>query len=290
MNIRNFCNSLLGHPLGALYGTILAVVALVAAVPMFAAGTYDAALVDLVMAGILIVMTLKGFTAINRRWANAAEKWAAWGMLAAVNILALLPGREFPGSLSTAFAFSLLICAFVLFFSGTRMAGLCIMPALWCCVFMPYHEELLLLFSFPLRLSATFLSAAILKLCGSGVVASGTSLTMPGLNIAITDACSGINQLDAFILIAFIAVQILHRKNGWKILHFAFIIPAIIAGNSLRIVITVLLYRLLGERVLQNGWHVSLGYGQILMALLIFLAVGRLFRLEESDVNKEEKS
>jgi exosortase/archaeosortase family protein len=105
--------------------------------------------------------------------------------------------------------------------------------------FMPYHKEFMLLLSFPLRLSATVLSAGILKICGIGVVYSGTSLSLPGVEIAITDACSGINQLDAFLLIAFIAIQLLHKKILWKILHFAFIIPAIIIGNSLRIVLTV---------------------------------------------------
>ena len=140
--------------------------------------------------------------------------------------------------------------------------------------------------SYPLRLSATMFSAGLLKLCGIEVIFSGTSLSLPGLNIAITDACSGINQLDAFILIAFIAVQIMHQKNGWKFLHFAFIIPAIITGNSLRIMITVLLYRVLGEKVLQNNWHVALGYVQIILALLIFLAVGKIFRMAEN--TKEE--
>ena len=78
----------------------------------------------------------------------------------------------------------------------------------------------------------------------------------------------------------------MHQKNGWKFLHFAFIIPAIITGNSLRIMITVLLYRVMGEKVLQNNWHVALGYVQIILALLIFLAVGKIFRMAEN--TKEE--
>ena len=68
-----------------------------------------------------------------------------------------------------------------------------------------------------------------------------------------------------------------HKKTYWKILHFAFIIPSIIVGNSLRIVLTILLYKLWGETVLQNTWHMALGYVQIIFALAIFLAVGWLF-------------
>ena len=275
------------HPLGVLYGTLLGILAFSAAVPLFTSGAWDAALVDLAMAGILIFLMLKRLIQTSRRNGLFPERCAAWTMLLFVNILALLPTGSFPGSLSTAFAFALLICAFVLYFSGTCTAVNSIMPALWCCVFMPYHEEFMLLLSYPLRLSASALSAWILKLCNCPVVCSGTSLHLSGLDIAITDACSGINQLDAFLLIAFISVQILHRKTGWKMLHFAFIIPAIIFGNSLRIVLTVLLYFLWGGVVLQNTCHTVLGYVQIVLALLFFLVIGKVFTFSDPE-HKEE--
>ena len=277
------------HPLGVLYAVLLGLVAFSAAVPMFTAGVWDAALVDLLMAGLLIYFMLKSFIAASHRESSPAEKCVAWMMLVIANILALLPTNTFPGSLSTAFAFSLLICAFVLYFSGKFTALTSVIPALWCCVFMPYHEEFMLLLSFPLRLSATLLSAGILKLCGIGVVYSGTSLELPGLDISITDACSGINQLDAFILIAFVIVHIVHKKKIWKMLHFAFIIPSIIIGNALRIALTVLLYKLWGETVLLNSWHTALGYFQIVLALIIFLAAGKIFSVSNIQTAESEK-
>ena len=269
------------HPLGALYGMLLGGVAFFAAVPLFTSGMWDAALVDLIMAFILIVLMQKHFVSMACQPSYFLEKCIAWIMLLAANILALLPTHDFPGSLSTAFAFSLLICALVLYFSGRIMALNSVLPALWCCVFMPYHEEFLLLLSFPLRLSATALSAGILKLCGMSVAYSGTSLHLPTVNIAITDACSGINQFDAFILIAFIAVQLLHKKTLWKFLHFAFIIPAIIVGNSLRIILTVILFHIWGGCILQGTWHMVLGYVQIVFAILIFLVFGKIFSVPD---------
>ena len=285
--MKKFLNQIVKHPLGALYGTLLGLVAFSAAIPMFTSGMWDAALVDLAMAGTLIALMLKNFISSSRKESTFPERCTAWAMLIIANILALLPAHDFPGSLSTALAATLLICAFVLYFSGKITAFSSIIPALWCCVFMPYHEEFMLMLSFPLRLSATLLSAGILKLFRIGVVYSGTSLELPGLDIAITDACSGINQLDAFILIAFIAVEMLHKKRLWKVLHFSFIIPSIMLGNSLRIVLTVLLYKWHGEVVLQNNWHTVLGYTQIIFALLIYLAAGKIFAF--SDNMTEEK-
>ena len=49
-------NRLVRHPLGALYGTLLGLVAFSASLPMFASGMWDAALVDLAMAAILIFL------------------------------------------------------------------------------------------------------------------------------------------------------------------------------------------------------------------------------------------
>ena len=288
MNMKNFLERAAKYPLGALYCTLPGIIAFFAAVPMFASGAWDAALVDLLMAGILITSMLKKILSTSHVKSTAMEKTSAWICVISANILVLLPFHTFQGSLSTAFAFSLLIFAFVLYFSGSKVASICIAPTLWCCVFMPYHEEFMLFLSFPLRLSATMLSAGILKLCGIGVIYSGTSISLPDLDIAITDACSGINQLDAFILIAFIAVQLLHKRTGWKILHFAFIIPAIITGNSLRIVVTVLLSKLLGETVLNDSWHIALGYVQIILALLIFFAVGRILRIEPEKKAEDE--
>ena len=288
-NIKVYLKKTVKHPLGALYGTLLGIVAFSAALPMVKNGMWEQALVGLLMAGFLIALMLKSFVSTFRKESSSAEKAAAWFLVIFANISALVPAQDFPGSIGTAFAFSLLICAAVLYFSGGLMAGICIAPALWCCVFLPFHGEFMLLLSFPLRLSATMLSAGILSVCGTEVVYSGTSLALPGLNIAITDACSGINQLDAFILLAFIVVEIMHKKIVWKLLHFAFIMPSIIIGNSLRIVFTVLLYKVLGESVLQNTWHVGLGYVQIALAMLIFIAVGKIFAVPDGKAAEEKQ-
>ena len=288
MNMKRYLNKIAGHPLGVLYGTLLGIVAFAAAVPMFTAGMYDAALVDLAMAAILIVLMLKNTFKVSGRTSLWQEKCAAWAILILADVVALLPTHNFAGGISSALAFSLLVCASVLYFGGTFMATVSIVPTLWCCVFMPYHEEIMLLLSFPLRLSAAAFSSVLLNLAGIGVVHSGTSLTLPGVNIAITDACSGINQLDAFILIAFAAIELLHRKTVWKILHFTFMIPAVIAGNSLRIVLTVLLYRFYGDAVFENSWHTVLGYTQIVFALLIFFGVGKIFTAADKRTEGEE--
>ena len=288
MSIKTTLIKIAKNPLGVLGGTLLGGVALFTSVPMFKSGMYAAALVDLIMAAILIKLFVKSTFTDSPKVITLWEKSLAWLILISGNIIAVLPTYNLASNINTIIAFTFLICALFLYFKGIQSAAFSIAPSVWCCIFMPYHEEVMLLLSFPLRLSATVLSAITLNLVGVKVIHSGTSLTLPEIQIAITDSCSGIEQLDAFILIAFIAVQLLHKKAIWKILHFAFIVPCIIVGNSMRIVLTVLLYQCLGETVLENTWHTALGYTQIVFALLIFLGIGKIFNNADKKTMEEQ--
>ena len=266
------------HPLSVLYSALLLFFALFTSGTALSGRTWDAALVDLVMAVLLICSMLRKITCNSERKVTLPEHAGAWGLVIFANLLMLISEGGFLGDLLRSCTFVILFSGTVLYFSGKNVLSACLLPTFWCCIFIPYHEEFMLMASYPLRLSATMLSALMLKGCGLNVVCSGSSLHLVNLDIAITDACSGINQLDAFILIAYIAVRIMHRKFYCQLLHFAFIIPAIIIGNAFRIVLTVLLFQKLGETVLNNCWHVALGYVQIVMALLFFIAVGKLLK------------
>ena len=81
----------------------------------------------------------------------------------------------------------------------------------------------------------------------------------------------------------------IHKKSYLQVIHFVFVIPSIIIANALRIVLTVILFKVFGEVVLEKFWHISLGYVQIIAALLIFVAVGKLFCSKPEKIEEEEK-
>ena len=265
-------------PLSVLfYSALLLIIAVISSLSTLFSGTWDAAMVDLLMAFLLLTGFLKNISTLEKRDALRREKLCAWGILIAANLLIFLPVNNFSGNIMQAFSFVLLLSGGLLYWSNWRTCLYALPSTLWTCVFIPFHEELMLMASYPLRLSATMLSAILLKLCGADVVYSGSSLHLLKLDIAITDACSGINQLDAFLLIGFIIVKIMQKKELLQLLCFAFVIPAIIIGNALRIVLTVFLYQLWGNVILGKFWHITLGYVQIILALVIFIAIGKLF-------------
>ena len=112
-----------------------------------------------------------------------------------------------------------------------------------------------------------------------------TTIRIGGQEIAITDACSGVQQLEAMVLVAYLLVHAWRRTAAWKIVHYLFLLPAIIFSNAVRIILIVLLYDVVGEAVLVGKWHIGLGYFQLVLALALIYWTG--FFLPEKKQEKQ---
>ena len=142
-------------------------------------------------------------------------------------------------------------------------------------------ESLTLALSYPLRLMATFGAAGILRFLGVEVTADRTLMTLGanGKGIAVTDACSGIEQLFALILIGGVFAWMMQRRLGLRLMHWACILPSVVIANTLRLVVTVLLYGRFGDMILGDTWHHALGYAQSVLALAILWLFGKMLEL-----------
>ena len=154
-------------------------------------------------------------------------------------------------------------------------------PLLGCFLAVPFRESIVLYLSYPFRMVSTVISVGFLQLFGMSIENDGTTIRIEGLDIAITDACSGIQQFEAMILVAFWLVMVWKRPFVWRCVHYAFLIPSIILANAVRIILTIVLYKAGLESVLNNTWHEGLGYAQVVLAVAFFFLVGCL--LPESD-------
>ena len=139
-------------------------------------------------------------------------------------------------------------------------------------------ETAVLALSYPLRLMATWLAVGCLKLFGVVVEADRTLITVGERGIAVTDACSGIEQLGALVLVGAGFAWMMQRTAGYRLLHLATILPSVVLANAFRLVVTVVLFRLLGETVLGDAWHHALGYAQTVLALVFVWAFGAVIR------------
>ncbi len=200
-------------------------------------------------------------------------KAAAWLLLASGIGLMLLPGiMQKPAGINLVLL--LFFLAGICWFYGWQSAGWMFMPIFIFIFVIPLREQLLLFFSYPLRLSSTAISVWLLQLFGVEVSSYLTTIQVGGQDIAITDACSGIQQLEAMLLVAYLLVQSGHRRFAWKMVHYLFLLPAIIFSNAMRIILIVLLYNAVGESVLVGAWHIGLGYFQLVLALTLIYGTG----------------
>ena len=104
---------------------------------------------------------------------------------------------------------------------------------------------------------------------------------MPGAaQIVITDACSGIEQLEAMLLIGYLIIHMQPKPFIWSLCHYLFLLPIIIVSNSIRIIVTILLFKAIGPVVLENTWHATLGYCLVLACSLLMWYAGLLFPAE----------
>lgn len=208
---------------------------------------------------------------VVRRWGDMLWAWGC--LLGGIAILFVPELMMYPAGPQAALL--LFFAGAVLWFGSRRALFWMVVPLALLILVIPFREQILLFISYPLRLSSTAISVAVLQWFGVPVGSFLTTIQLEGAaDIAITDACSGIQQFEAMLLISYILVQLRPRHFLWKCAHYLFLLPAIIIANSIRIILIIVLYRLLGEAVLVGSWHIALGYVQLFLALALIFAAG----------------
>lgn len=211
---------------------------------------------------------------------------AAYSVLALFFLLALGP-LNIDNEWLQCCCLWLLLIAFLRFSSGHRVTVLVMIPLFVFCVFIPMHSEIMLAVSLPLRIIATGISGFFLKMVGFNVSSTLTVLRLENVDLAVTDACSGIQQFEALLLLGYILVKRQQKHLGWRIMHYSFCIPSVIFANSIRLVLIVMLYHWpVGEAVLYSAWHEGLGYFQVLVAVLLMWIVGLLLAYASTPVRR----
>ena len=138
-------------------------------------------------------------------------------------------------------------------------------------------EYLFLTISYPLRLMATWLAVGVLKAVGVPVSVKHTliSLGSGATQIAVTDACSGLEQLGGLVAVGLLFAWLMQTGWGWRILHWATILPCVVLANAVRLIVTVLLVRAYGDVILGDAWHISLGWAQTVLAVVLLWLFGK---------------
>ncbi len=183
----------------------------------------------------------------------------------------------------------LIAFAFGVFFDRLKVPQKLIIPFLIWIVAIPNCEYLHLLVSHPMRVMGAIVSAGVLNILGISASAAGTMINIDGAQVAITTACSGIEQLEAMLLIGWICAAYMHKKVFLQVTHFLMIIPIILAANILRLIVTLLGAHKYGDVFLSDKVHTTFGFATVILVLLIFVGVGELLSEKPEPKTLESK-
>jgi exosortase len=247
------------------------------------------------LAVIISWRTISGLRIINRT--DTPARISAWILLALVPLCLQIPsisGLHFNTMLSV-----FLVAMAVIAYSNGRYAVFRFVPVLVLTLLViPVQEQLFLALSYPLRLISTILTVGTLRLFGVDISHQLTTIRLASCDIAITDACSGIAQMAVLVLLGYIIVIMKHHRTYcYAILHYAALVPIVIFANSVRLVLTILLFYIIGKDAFSNVYHASFGFLFVIFATALFYWTGALFpekvfeaSLSESAVKPDEEN
>ena len=152
---------------------------------------------------------------------------------------------------------------------GSKAVPPVLAPLLVLVIAVPQLPLLLEAASLPLRMISTQLSGLLLTFTGIPTETFGTELWLGKERIAVTSACSGISSLESLLWLGWIIVIRQQPPGLPRLSTYSFLIPLVIAGNTLRISLLVLATRIFGPEILSSPLHMQTGW---LTAALTFLA------------------
>ena len=157
----------------------------------------------LILLACLLYLAIKASPSPAKTDGFPWHKATAWLLAAAALGLLFLPWLN-PDAPEIKFgAWFFLSLGAVSLFCGLKAMLYGFVPLLICFLAVPFREQIVLYLSYPFRMVSTVLSVGFLQMFGMKVENDMTTIRIEGLDIAITDACSGIQQFEVMILVAF---------------------------------------------------------------------------------------
>jgi exosortase len=168
------------------------------------------------------------------------------------------------------------IASLVAYRWGTRGLRRLAFPIGFLLFMVPLPEPIVLPIVTSLQTVASAGAVAVLHGIGVNVLRDGNVMRLAsGESLFVAEACSGITSLLSLIPVGVLLARFT-QKDGWRRLALvAFVVPAALLGNVIRLVVTVLAAGSYGaERATEGPLHESAGLITSAFAVLLVLAFG----------------
>lgn len=129
-----------------------------------------------------------------------------------------------------------------------------------------------------LKLLVTEISVEILHRMGETVFADGNRIEVPGHQLFVADACSGLTSIITLLPVACVVAYFL--SHGWwrRIVVVIAVVPLAMAANVARVVVTVKLVSMVGPQVAQGLLHETFGLATYALGTVLLVGVAKALR------------
>ena len=141
---------------------------------------------------------------------------------------------------------------------------------------IPLPELVTQALALPLQFRASRMGAALLEMRNVPVLLTGNVIRLPGHELFVTEACSGLRSLTALLSVGVLASAMLLRTIVGRTLLVLITIPIAIAVNGIRVFVTGFLVYYVSPSLGQGFMHQTEGWLLFLVSLVALAAVGWL--------------
>ena len=122
------------------------------------------------------------------------------------------------------------------------------------------------------------LAVSLLQLAGLSVANQGSRLFVPGHELFVANACSGLRSVVTLFPLAVVVATFASRGVWRRAALVASVVPLAVIGNVARIVLTVWLVSRFGESWAQGELHESFGFATFALGAVALLGIARGLR------------
>jgi len=165
----------------------------------------------------------------------------------------------------------LFIAGVVVFLAGWKHLAAISFPLAFLVLMIP-SSTLLEHITFPLQVIASKTATFLLMLAGVPAVREGNIILLPGAQLEVAEACSGIRSLFSLLTLTIIYGYLAETKIGVRVVLTLMAVPISILANALRIAFTGLVVENWGVERAEGTVHMLSGWLVFVASLaLVFL-------------------
>ena len=163
----------------------------------------------------------------------------------------------------------LALAALTVYAWGMRQVLAWWLPASLLALSVPLPDAVLGSLALPLQLKASSLGAALLSWRGLPVHLDGNVIRLPGHDLFVTEACSGLRSLTALLSIGVLLGGLLLKRPWARVAIIALAIPVGVLVNGFRVFLTGFLVAFVNPSLADGFTHITEGWLLFLVSFAI---------------------